>query len=142
MPTLALVLHIKKAHIMANWILSDHTLRITVTAEATEGNAIITAVRQAIDDPAFGPGLNLLIDIRHYSSPAAMQIAPDELRNRAAGISRLGFRHCALVVAPAPLERGLAQRFAGYAEEHGLPTSVFEEVEEAERWLAHSRISR
>ena len=128
---------------MVNWILSDHTLRVTVPAEATEGNVIITAVRQAIEDPAFGPGLNLLIDARHYDSPAALQIAPDELRNRAAGISRLGFKHCALVIAPVPLKRGLAHMFAVYAEEHGLHTSVFEDVEEAERWLAHApRISR
>jgi hypothetical protein len=123
---------------MANWILTDHTLRVNVPADATEDNVIITAVRRAIEHPAFGPGLNLLIDARLYDSAAVLRISPDELRNRAASISRLGFKQCALVVAPAPPKRRIADMFATYAEEYGLETCVFEDVDEAERWLARA----
>ena len=82
--------------------------------------------------------VDLLIDARQYDHPAAMAIPAGELRNRAAAISRLGFKCCALVVAPVPLGRGLSNMFATFAEEHGLHTAVFEDLDRAEAWLAHS----
>ncbi len=123
---------------MVNWTIRDRTLRVSVPAQSPDGNVIIRAVRQAIEDPAFAPGLDLLIDARHYDNPAALEIPAGELRNRAAAISRLGFKRCALVVAPIHVRRGLANMFASFAEEHGLHTAIFEDVEHAEAWLAHS----
>jgi hypothetical protein len=98
---------------------------------------IIRAVREAIEDPAFKPGLDLLIDARQYDNTPSIEIAAPELRSRAGAISRLGFKHCALVVAPVPVRRGLANMFRAYAEEHGLSTAVFEDIDSAEAWLAH-----
>jgi hypothetical protein len=123
---------------MINWTISGRTLRVSVPSNAPDGNVIITAVRQAIEDPAFEPGLDLLIDARHYDNVASIEIAGEELRNRAAGISRLGFKNCALVIAPVPVRRGLANMFKAFAEEHGLRTAVFEDLDRAEAWLAHS----
>ena len=123
---------------MANWTIRDRTLRVSVPVSPPDGNVIIRAVRQAIEDPAFVPGLDLLIDARHYDHPAAMEIPADELRKRAAGISRLGFKSCAVVVAPVPFRRGLANMFATFAEENGLHRLVFEDVERAEAWLTHA----
>lgn len=128
---------------MVNWTIHDKTLRVTVPVSPTDGNVIIRAVRQAIEDPAFGPGLDLLIDARHYDTPEALEIPAAELRSRAAAISRLGFRSCAVVAAPVAVRRGLAQMFATFAEEHGLPTVIFEDLEQAGAWLSHSpEISR
>jgi len=111
---------------------------VSVPASSPDGNVIIRAVRQAIEDPAFVPGLYLLIDARHYDTPAAMEIPASELRNRAAAISRLGFRSCAVVASSAAVRRGLANMFASFAEEHGLQTLIFEDIERAEAWLARS----
>jgi hypothetical protein len=121
---------------MTTWTISGRTLRVSVPSRAPDGNVIITAVRQAIEDPAFAPGLDLLIDARLYDNDASVEISGSELRNRAASISRLGFRSCALVVAPVPVRRGLANMFKAFAEEHGLRTSVFEDLDLAEAWLA------
>jgi hypothetical protein len=123
---------------MPNWTIRDRTLRVSVPSRAPDANVIITAVRQAIEDPAFAPGLDLLIDARHYDNDASVEIPGNELRNRAAGISRLGFRSCALVVAPVPVRRGLANMFKIFAEEYGLHTAVFEDLDRAEAWLAQS----
>jgi hypothetical protein len=123
---------------MVNWTIRDHRLCVSVPPHPPDGNVIITAVRQAIEDPAFVPGLDLLIDAREYDHPEAMAIPAGELRNRAAAISRLGFKSCAVVVAPVPVRRGIANMFATFAEEHGLPTMVFEDLDRAEAWLAHS----
>jgi hypothetical protein len=121
---------------MVIWTIRDRTLRVDVPSQAPDGDMIIRAVREAIEDPAFKPGLNLLIDARRYDNAASVEIAASELRSRAAAISRLGFRSCALVVAPVPVRRGLANMFKAYAEEHGLQTAVFEDVGCAEAWLA------
>jgi hypothetical protein len=121
---------------MLTWTIRDRTLRVDVPSQAPDGDVIIRAVREAIEDAAFEPGLDLLIDARHYDNTASIEIAAGELRNRAAAISRLGFKHCALVVAPVPVRRGLANMFKAYAEEHGLETAVFEDVGRAEAWLA------
>jgi hypothetical protein len=123
---------------MVNWTIGGGTLRVSVPLQSPDGNVITRAVRQAIEDPAFVPGLDLLIDARHYDNAVALAIPADELRNRVAAISRLGFKSCALVVAPVPLRRGLANMFATFAEEHGLHTVVFEDLARAEAWLAHS----
>ena len=121
---------------MVIWTIRGGTLRVQVPSKAPDGNVIIRAIREAIEDPAFKSGLELLIDARHYDNAASVEIAAPELRNRAGAISRLGFKHCALVVAPVPVRRGLANMFRAYAEEHGLPTAVFEDIESAEAWLA------
>jgi hypothetical protein len=123
---------------MTNWTIRDGILRVSVPPHPPDTDVIIRAVRQAIEDPGFAPGLDLFIDAREYDNRASAEIPADELRSRAAAISRLGFRSCALVVAPVPVRRGLANMFATFAEEHGLHTSVFEDVDRAEAWLAHS----
>ena len=121
---------------MTNWTIQHGTLRVEVPSKAPDGNVIIRAVREAIEDPAFKSGLDLLIDARQYDNTPSVEIAAPELRNRAGAISRLGFKHCALVVAPVPVRRGLANMFRAYAEEHGLATAVFEDLASAEAWLA------
>jgi hypothetical protein len=124
---------------MTNWTIRDRTLRVSVPPHPPDGDVIIRAVRQAIEDPGFVAGLDLLIDARGYDgNQPSVEIPAVELRSRAAAISRLGFKNCALVVAPVPVRRGLANMFAAFAEEHGLHTGVFEDVSRAEAWLAHS----
>jgi hypothetical protein len=123
---------------MVNWTIRGRTVRVTVPSQAADGNVIITAVREATQDPAYVPGLDLLIDARHYDNKPSIEISGSELRKRAAAISGLGFKSCALVVPPVPVRRGLANMFRAYAEEHGLHTQVFEDLARAEAWLAPS----
>jgi len=125
---------------MTTWTLSKQTLRVVVPPEPADGNVVVRAVREAIEDPDFGPGLALLIDARANESPMSPEIPMDEVRNRAASISRLGFRSCALVISPVAARRGLATTFAKFAEEHGLRTSIFEDLARAEAWLAGSQV--
>jgi hypothetical protein len=44
------------------------------------------------------------------------------------------------VVSPIAARRGLAATFAKLAEEHGLRTSIFEDLAGAEAWLAGSPV--
>jgi hypothetical protein len=125
---------------MATWTIRGQTLRVVVPPEPADGSVVVRAVREAIEDPEFGPGLGLLIDARENESTMSPETPMGEVRNRAASISRLGFRSCALVISPVAARRGLAATFAKLAEEHGLRTSIFEDLARAEAWLVGSPV--
>jgi hypothetical protein len=123
---------------MATWTISERTLRVIVPPEPSDGNVVVRAVREAIEDPAFRPGLALLVDARQDERATFPEIAVSDVRYRAASISRLGFKICALVLPPASTRRNLATSFATFAAEHGMRTAIFEDLARAEAWLANA----
>lgn len=113
------------------WIVDGQALRVT---SSTGRDSIIEAIRAVCDDPRFRPGLDLLIDARALER-APQQLSPPLVRGRAFEIRALGFRRCAVVAAAAPVQVGLANMFATYADQAGVDTRVFTKIEEAESWL-------
>lgn len=91
------------------------------------------AKQNALHDPAFRPGMPVLIDSRKTS------VAPSRggVAERAAFLAGLRPRvgpRCALVVSD-PLHYGLARMLAAFGEPQGLEIQVFQDPEHAEAWL-------
>jgi hypothetical protein len=108
--------------------------QVLCVTSSTERDSIIEAIRTVCDDPRFRPGLDLLIDARELER-APRQLSPPLVRGRAFEIRALGFRRCAVVAAPDPLQVSLANMFATYADQAGVDTRAFATIDAALSWL-------
>jgi hypothetical protein len=115
----------------AGWKLEGRVLLVTSSAER---DSIIEAIRVAYQDPRLEPGLDLLIDARELEH-APRQLSSPLVRGRAFEIAGFGFRRCAVVAVPTPVQLSLANLFATYADEAGVDARVFAKIEDAESWL-------
>lgn len=115
----------------AGWKLDGRILHVT---SSTERDSIIEAIRVAYQDPRLEPGLDLLIDARELEH-APRQLSSPRVRGRAFEIAGFGFRRCAVVAAPTPVQLSLANMFATYADQAGVDARVFPQIEDAENWL-------
>jgi hypothetical protein len=106
-------------------------VRVTARAESTRED-LLDAIAAAAAEPGFVRACGLLLDMR-ARSPVADQ-NEREMRENVRVVTSLGYGRCA-IVALAPARRQRGHVFAKYAEVRDLPTEVFVDLIEAERWL-------
>lgn len=106
---------------------------IRIHLEEPYGDAAVDALfRAVLADPAFRPGLDLLVEVPVGRNPSA-----EAIRERAKLLAelspRLG-RRLALVVE-RDVDFGLGRMFGSFVDEAGLDVRVFRDAAEAEAWL-------
>ena len=97
----------------------------------------IKAVAEALADAQFRPGTSLLVDARLSRA----RRTSEEFRTRATWVASLGSKglssRCAIMIAPEPHQIGMARMVATHHELQGLEMSIFNDLEEALRWLSN-----
>ena len=97
----------------------------------------VRAVTEALADAQFRPGTSLLVDARLSHT----RRSSEEFRTRAKWVASLASKglssRCAIVVAPEPHQIGMARMVATHHEIQGLEMSIFNDLEEALRWLSN-----
>ena len=112
----------------------DRCLAVLTVTGPYDPGATFAALRGLSADQRFGRDWGLLVDARGAGEPPAY---PDlqRLADAAADPKLLAGRPQALVVSGL-LHYGVARQLAALADLRGVPVAVFQNAEEAERWLA------
>jgi hypothetical protein len=118
------------------WEIRDRILVITIVGYAGEEPRAV--IMEAIASPQFRPGTSVLFDVRQSTDNSTS----DELRSRAQWLATLQAKgmasRCAIVVGPKAFQYGLARMAATHVEFQGMQLEIFQDMDEAERWLSNT----
>ncbi len=119
------------------WEIRGPVLVLTVSGDYQFAE-MKQAVAEALVHRDFRPGMSLLLDGRRSES----KLTGNEVRSRAewvASLGRSGFSsRSAVVIPPLPHRFGLARMAAANIQLLGAEMRIFQNMEEALRWLAPS----
>lgn len=117
-------------------ILADRGLcRVTVAGSDTK-EEFLERIQTVYEDPAWSPGLDILLDLSRLDSlPLSTRDVKELARLHSSYADRIGDGRLA-VVAPARLVFGLARMWQAHAEHRSeREIRVFRERDAAVRWL-------
>jgi hypothetical protein len=119
------------------WEIRGLVLIVTVAGDYGFDEPV-RAVTKALADSQFRPGTSLLVDARLSRA----RRSSEEFRTRATWVASLvGSKglssRCAIVITPEPHQIGMARMVATHHELQGLEMSIFNDLEEAFRWLSN-----
>ena len=116
------------------WTIAPGFVRVAAFGSASRDD-VVAAIGAATRALGFERGMGLLLDGRAMTADNGASLSHDDLRVRASGMAAMGFGRCALIAAvDAPAREGSASVVAPAAT-YGLPTAVFSDPANAERWL-------
>lgn len=102
-------------------------------------DAPVNAVAEAMSDPAFRPGMMLLVDARQSTT----RRSSEDFRERAIWMASLTTKgmstRCALLINSQPHQFGVARMAAAHIETRGMQFEIFTDVATASQWLEEAR---
>ena len=118
-----------------SWEIRDSVLIVSVI-EDWSGRGPATAIAEAMTDPAFKPGMSLLLDVRQSS----MNPSGEEVRSGAEWLSALSTKglskHLAVVVGTKAYQMGVARMAQFFLGNREMDLQVFTDMEVAIRWVS------
>lgn len=117
------------------YLIDRSAHRVVLTVDGSMDNDVINACyAQLFADPAFVPGLDLLIDLSASQGNASV-IQLRERARRSGAMKHLMSGRVAMLCVTNDVHFGLARMYTVFAREFGIVAEAFTSLDEANQWL-------
>ena len=112
--------------------LNENILQIT-DYESTPNDETLQRLEEIFNDPQFGPGIGILLDLTQYTGWKSVEELAHIASFIAAQSDKIGPRNA--IVTFDTLQKSLAQIFQVHTQKWGIIFELFNDIDEARRWI-------